>query len=298
MTRMKLFLTIAFVFWLPGAALAELDIVASSSSTGVLVREIAGDKANLKILAPPDRNLHYLQARPNMIRALRRADLLLSLGGDLEVGWLPMAIKQSTNSRIQPGTSGYFEAAAQVNLLEVGGPADRSHGDVHPTGNPHVNMDPVRMAEVATALAERLAVLDSQHADIYRARAREFSKRVDERVSTWREQLSNPPGAVSFHKDVIYLLKRLDIPYWGSLEPVPGVPPTASHISTMVNELRGKKGVVLFTTYQPEQAPAKFADSLGWQQVRLPLEPPLDADGDGYLSHMQRWIDGLASASK
>ena len=285
------------ILLLPAQAFAELDIVASSSSTGALVREIAGQQANLTILAPPDRNLHYLQARPNMIRALRRADLVLSLGGDLEVGWLPLAISQSTNTRIQPGTTGYFEAAAQVNLLEVGGPADRAHGDVHPTGNPHVNMDPVRMAEVATALAERLAVLDSQHADTYRARARAFSKRVDERVSTWREQLSNPPGVVSFHKDVIYLLKRLDVPYWGSLEPVPGVPPTASHISTLVNELRGKNGIVLFTTYQSEQAPASLADSLGWKQVRLPLEPPLEADGDAYLDHMQRWIDALAIGS-
>ena len=288
-------LTIAFVCWLPASVLAALDVVASSSSTGALVREIAGEQANLTILAPPDRNLHHLQARPSMIRALRGADLVVALGADLEVGWLPLAINPSTNPRIQPGNAGYFEAAAQVSLLDVGGPADRALGDVHPTGNPHVNMDPVRMAQVATALAERLATLDSEHAADYRGRAQAFSKRVDERVAGWRQQLNNPPGVVSFHKDVIYLLDRFKVPFWGTLEPVPGVPPTASHIRSLITELNGKTGMVLSTTYQPEQASASVAEALGWGQVRLPLEPPLDADGNGYLEHMQRWIDAMVA---
>jgi zinc/manganese transport system substrate-binding protein len=275
--------------------MAALDVVASSSSMGSLVREIAGEQANLTILAPPDRDIHYLQARPSMIRALRGADLVVALGGDLEVGWLPLAISQAANPGIQPGSPGYFEAAAQVGLLDVGGPADRALGDVHPTGNPHVNMDPVRMAEVATALAERLAMLDEDNATAYRARARDFAQRVEQRVASWQRRLANTPGVVSFHKDVVYLLDRFDIPFWGMLEPVPGIPPTAKHIRTLIEELRGKAGLVLFTPYQPEQAPASIADALGWRQVRLPLEPPLDADGDGYLAHMQRWVDALAA---
>jgi zinc/manganese transport system substrate-binding protein len=295
MSKLRSFLALMFVFWLPPAALAALEIVATSSSTGALVREVAGEQANLTILAPPDRDLHYLQARPSMIRALRGADLVVGLGADIEVGWLPLAISQAGNPGIQPGRAGYFEAAAQVSLLDVGGPADRALGDVHPVGNPHVNMDPVRMAEVATALAERLAMLDPEHATTYRANASDFARRVDERMVTWRQRLANPPGAVSFHKDVVYLLDRCGIPHWGTLEPVPGVPPTASHVKALIDELRGRSGVVLFTTYQPGQAPASLAEALGWRQVRLPLEPPLDADGDGYLAHMQRWIDGIAS---
>jgi zinc/manganese transport system substrate-binding protein len=296
MNRFERLLTLASVFWLPASALATLDIVASSSSTGALVREVAGEHANLTILAPPDRNLHYLQARPSMIRALRGAELVVALGGDLEVGWLPLAISQSANPGILPGKPGYLEAAAQVSLLDVGGPADRALGDVHTAGNPHVNMDPVRMAEVATALAERLAMLDSEHATEYRARALAFANRVEQRVAAWRQQLANPLGVISFHKDVTYMLDRFDIPFWGTLEPVPGVPPTASHIRSKIDELSGKSGVVLFTTYQPEQAPAAVAEALKWRQVRLPLEPPLDADGDGYLAHMQRWVEALAAS--
>lgn len=295
MKMLKSLLTLTFTLWLPASALAALDIVASSSSTGALVRAVAGERANLTILAPPDRDLHHLQARPSMIRALRGADLVVALGADIEVGWLPLAISQAANPGIQPGRAGYFEAAAQVSLLDVGGPADRALGDVHPVGNPHVNMDPVRMAEVATALAERLATLDPEHATAYRANAGDFARRVDQHMADWRQRLANPVGAVSFHKDVVYLLDRFDLPHWGTLEPVPGVPPTASHVGTLIDELRGRSGVVLFTTYQPAQAPASLAEALGWRQVRLPLEPPLDADGDGYLAHMQRWVDAIAS---
>ncbi len=154
------------------------------------------------------------------------------------------------------------------------------------------------MVEVARALAERLAALDGERAADYRARDRAFARRVDERVATWRQTLANSPGAVSFHKDVTYLLDRFGVPFLGTLEPVPGVPPTASHIRSLIDQLQGRAGgVVLFTTYQPEQAPASVAETLGWRQARLPLEPPLDADGDGYLAHMQRWVDALASGS-
>ena len=294
MKRWTPLLAVVLVLLLPTTALAELDIVASSSSTGALVREIAGEQANLTILAPPDRDLHHLQARPSMIRALRGADLVVALGAELEVGWLPLAITQAANPGIQPGRPGYFEAAAQVSLLDAGGPADRALGDVHPTGNPHINMDPLRMAQVGKALAERLAALDSAHAADYHARADEFARRVDERIQTWRQALANPPGVVSFHKDVTYLLDRFGVPFWGTLETVPGIPPSASHIHGLIGELRGKSGVVLFTTYQPEQAPTSMAEALGWRRVRLPLEPPLDADGGGYLAHMQRWIDAIS----
>ncbi|PVV11537.1 MAG: zinc ABC transporter substrate-binding protein [gamma proteobacterium symbiont of Ctena orbiculata] len=295
MKRIGLLFTLALICWLPASVLAALDVVASSSSMGALVREIAGEEVKLRILAPPDRDLHHLQARPSMIRALRGADLVVAIGAEIEVGWLPLAINQSTNPGIQPGKAGYFEAAAQVSLLDAGGTADRALGDVHPTGNPHVNMDPVRMAQVATALAERLASLDSEHAEVYRERAQAFARKVDERVGIWQQQLNNPPGAVSFHKDVIYLLDRFNVPFWGTLEPVPGIPPTASHIRTLINELNGKRGMVLTTTYQPDQAAVSVAKALSWRQVRLPLEPPLDADGNGYLEHLQRWVDAIAA---
>lgn len=286
-----------FFLLLPGLAQAALDVVATSSSTAMLVREIAGDKAELIVLAPPDRNIHYLQARPSMIRALRGADLLVALGADLEVGWLPVAIQQSANPAILPGRAGYFEAAAQVQLLDVGGPADRALGDVHPVGNPHLNMDPVRMARVGLALGRRLAELDPANAVYYQDRAAAMEDKIARRLPVWKARVADAPGVVSFHRDLVYLLDRLDIPSLGTIEPVPGIPPTATHIQALTNALQGRQGVVLFTVYQPEQAPRSVADALGWPLRRLPLEPPLDADADGYLAHMDRWVEALVPES-
>lgn len=292
MRAMTRFLWLALL--LPLAAHARLDVVATSTSTGALVREVGGGEVALTILAPPDRDLHYLQARPSMIRALRGADLVTALGADLEVGWLPAAIQQAANPAILPGRPGYFEAAAQVPLLAAGGPADRALGDVHPTGNPHLNMDPVRMAEVAAALGERLAELDPAQAAGYRARAAAFGEQVAARMAEWRPRLADVPGVVSFHRDVVYLLERFGIPHLGTLEPVPGVPPSGTHLGELTSRLAGREGVVVFTTFQPDQAPAALARELGWRTVRLPLEPPLEADGAGYLGHMGRWVEAMA----
>jgi len=276
---------------------AALEVVATSPSMGALVREVAGSRADLTVLAGPNRDLHTLQAKPTMMRALRAADLVVAIGAELEVGWLPVAIAGAANPKILPGTEGYFEAAAQVPLLDAGGAADRAMGDVHPVGNPHVDMDPVRMATVARALAERLAILDPAAAGEYRRGADAFAAQVDARMRGWRAQIAGAPGVVLYHRDAVYLLDRLAIPLLGTIEPIPGVPPTGRHIRALGAELAGRDGVVIFAPYQSPQAPQSLASSLGWQAVALPLAPPQDADGDGYLAHIGRWVDTLAGAA-
>ena len=203
-----------------GAAHAELEVVATTSSMAALVREVAPDRTKVTLLVPPDRDAHHLQARPSMIRALRGADLVVAVGAELEVGWLPLAIGQSANPAILPGRAGYFEAAAQVPLLDVNQSADRAKGDVHPAGNPHVTLDPVRMATIARALAARLAELDPAQAEQYRARADVFADRVERRVTQWRARMAGAPGVVLFHRDAIYLLDRFAVPLLGTVEPL------------------------------------------------------------------------------
>ncbi len=273
-----------------------LDVVATSPSMGALVREVAGSRAKLTVLAGPNRDLHTLQAKPTMMRALRGADLVVAIGAELEVGWLPVAIRGAANPKILPGTNGYFEAAAQVPLLDVGGAANRAMGDVHPVGNPHVNMDPVRMATVARALAARLALIDSAGASEYRRGADAFAAKVDRRVKSWRGRLEGAPGVVLYHRDAIYLLERFGVPLLGTIEPIPGVPPTGRQISALTSELKGRRGIVVHTPYQSPKAPESFAGSLGWRVVELPMEPPEGSDGDGYLTHIGRWVDTIASA--
>ncbi len=278
------------------AQAVSLEVVATSTSMGALARTIGAERVQVTILASPERDLHSLQAKPTMIRALRNADLLVAVGAELEVGWLPVAIASAANRQILPGQPGYFEAAAQVDLLDVGSPADRAMGDVHPTGNPHVNMDPVRMARIGTALGERMALLDPAGANSYRTNATDFSAAVEQHMGGWQDQLADAPGAVLYHRDAIYLLERFSVPLLGTIEETPGVPPTARQIKALADRLRGGSGVILYAPYHSAKSPTRLAEDLGWNAHSLMLEPPLDADGTGYLDHIGRWVDVLSPA--
>jgi zinc/manganese transport system substrate-binding protein len=286
--------------WLMGLAcwllwslpVLALDVVATSPSMGALVRAVAPD-AGLTVLAGPAQDLHALQARPSMIRALRGADLVVAVGAELEIGWLPAANASAANPNILPGREGYFEAAAQVPLLDAGGAADRGMGDVHPAGNPHVDLDPVRMAQVAEALGERLARLDPANAAGYRANAARFAAAVAERLPHWQARLADAPGVVLYHRDAVYLLDRFGVSLLGIIEPVPGVPPSGRHLRELVNQLQGRSGVIIHAPYQSPRAPRKLARDLGWAVQVLPLAPPVNADGAGYLGHIDRWVSAI-----
>jgi zinc/manganese transport system substrate-binding protein len=272
-----------------------LDVVATSPSMGALARAVA-PSAGLTVLAGPERDLHALQVRPSMIQALRGADLVIAVGAELEMGWLPAASSSAANPAILPGREGYFEAAAQVPLMHVGGSADRARGDVHPAGNPHVDLDPVRMAQVADALAERMARLDSANASQYRRNAARFAEAVDSRMPGWQTQLADAPGVVLYHRDAVYLLDRFDVPLLGTIEPVPGVPPSGRDLRALAGKLRGRDGVIIHAPYQSPKGPRKLGRELGWPVQTLPLEPPVNADGDGYLRHIDRWVSAMATA--
>jgi zinc/manganese transport system substrate-binding protein len=295
MLRRTFVMLSAVMLW-GGALAAGPVVVATSPSLGALVREIAGTDVRLTVLASPDRDLHALQAKPTMIHALSRADLVVAIGAELEVGWLPAALASAANPRILPGQPGYFEAAAQVKLLDTGGAADRALGDVHPVGNPHVDLDPVRMAAIGQALAGRLGQLDPAGAGQYRERANVFAAKVDARVEGWRKQLAGAPGVVLYHRDALYLLDRFGVPLLGTLEAVPGVPPSGRHISDLASRLKGRRGLVIYAPYQSPQSAERLAQDLGWSAQRLPLEPPADADGDAYLAHIGRWVDAISGA--
>lgn len=273
-----------------------LDVVATTTSMGMLAREVGGATVKVTELAPPDRDVHVLEARPSMMRALRDAGLVVAVGAELEMGWLPAAINSAANPAILPGRLGYFEAAAQVPLLESGAAADRAHGDVHPAGNPHVNLDPSRMARIAAALAERLATLDVAGASGYRQRAARFAAAVEARTPAWRRLAANSPGAVLYHKDGNYLMNWLGLPVLGYLEPVPGVPPTASHLGGLADKLRGRRGVILHAAYQPAAGAEKLAAALGWKTAVVALDPPYGASPEAYFAVIDGWVQALAAA--
>ncbi|WP_338018732.1 metal ABC transporter substrate-binding protein [Ectothiorhodospira variabilis] len=275
-------------------AQAAVNVVATTPAMGMLAETVGGDAVSVRVLAPADRDAHYLQARPSMMAALRGADLVVSVGAELEVGWLPAAIRGANNPGVFPGRTGYFEAAAQVDLIGVGGPADRALGDVHPAGNPHVNMDPVRMAQVAHALADRLIRFDSANAEQFRANAEAFERKVEEHLPVWRERVADAPGVVFFHEDADYLAKRLDVPVLGYVEPLPGIPPTARHLRDLVRDLEGRDGVVIRATFHQERGPRFVGEQLDWPVYALPLDPEVGATADDYFDLIGQWVDAMA----
>lgn len=274
---------------------SAVNVVATTSSMGMLARTVGGDAVKVSVLSPPDRDAHYLLAKPSMMVALRRADLLVAVGAELEVGWLPAAIQGASNPRILPGQPGYFEGAAQIDLVEAGQAADRAKGDVHPEGNPHYYMDPERMARVAKALAGRLAALDPANAARFQSNAEDLARAVALRVPEWKRRAGGAPGAVLYHKDTNYLAALLNVPILGYVEPLPGIPPTAAHLQGLVRSLSGKKGVILYNTFQSGDGPSFLARNLGWKAEQLQLEVDLGADGKGYLDHVDRWVTAIAS---
>lgn len=276
---------------------AELKLVATTSSMGMLAREVGAEQVSVQVLAPPDRDAHHLQAKPSMMRYLRSADLVLAIGAELEVGWLPMALQGASNPRIQPGQTGYFEAAAQVNLIDTGKAADRAQGDVHPLGNPHVNLDPLRMAQIAQALAQRLGLLDTVHAKDYQQRAQAFATQIAARLPQWQANVKAVTGVVLHHKDADYLLRRLNVPVLGYIEPIAGVPTTASHLKNLLEKLKPhSSGVIVRAVYHPPQGATFLARELGWASHALPLDPPLDADGAAYLALIDAWVAAIAAS--
>ncbi|WP_018876878.1 metal ABC transporter substrate-binding protein [Thioalkalivibrio sp. ALE31] len=286
-------LTLTALVLAPAQAAAGLNVVATTSSLGALAREIGGDQAEVRVLAPPDRDAHYLDARPSFMAALRRADMLLELGAGLEEGWLPAAQRGASNRAINSGQPGHFRAADMIELrrsITMDGP---NMGHVHEEGNPHFNADPRRMAELALALGQRMGELRPDHADSFMERAERTADRLRTHAETLAEQVVPEQRIVVYHEDLDYLEEWLPVEIVGYLEPAPGIPPTARHLRSLVDDLEGTEGTVLYAEFQPPRGAEFLERNLGWPSHAVPLDPPADSSLDGYLDLMTTWAQTL-----
>jgi len=251
-----------------GPVLAALNIFACTPEWGALAQELGGDKASVYIASTALQDPHRIEARPSLIARARRADLVVCTGAELEVGWLPLVLAQSGNPKIQAGQPGYFEAASAAVLIDRPARVDRSMGDVHAAGNPHLHLDPRNIARVATALATQMGALDAQNASYYIGRELAFRARWRESTARWEREaapLKDLPLVVQ-HKDLSYLLSWLGMREIGTLEPKPGLPPSTAHLAGLLAALqRTPAKAVVRSAYQDPRA----ADWLA-QQARLP----------------------------
>jgi len=222
------------------AAHAALKALACEPEWGALVQELACDKASVYVATTGLQDPHHIQARPSLVAAARSTDLIVCTGAELEVGWLPVLIRQSGNSAIQPGKPGNFEAAAHVRKLEVPDRLDRADGDVHAAGNPHIQTDPRNILLVAEPLAQRLSELDAANAATYRARAADFTARWKAAIARWDKEAAPLRGTpiVVQHKAFPYLEQWLGLVQVAALEPKPGIEPTSAHLSEVLAGLQ------------------------------------------------------------
>jgi zinc/manganese transport system substrate-binding protein len=272
MSKLIALAMVALFWWTP--AHAALNVLACEPEWAALAKEIGGDKVSVYSATTAMQDPHHIEARPSLIARARNADLVVCTGSELEVGWLPLLLTQSGNGKIQPGQPGYLEAAGLVAKLEVPQQLDRSQGDIHPGGNPHIQLDPRNIAKIAQALAETLVRLDSANADAYRANFKSFQTRWGEAMSRWDRQAAPLKGmpVVVYHKAYAYLINWLGMRELGALEPKPGLPPTTSHLSELLRQLQREPAkAVVYSAYQDPRAAQWLAERAKIPPVLLPF---------------------------
>jgi len=271
----RLFMTLPMVttlaFSVPASA---LDIFACEPEWGALSQELGGDRVSIYVATNAFQDPHHIQARPSLLARARRAQLVVCTGSELEIGWLPVVLRQSGNDAVQPGKPGYFEAATYVKKLEVPIRLDRAEGDIHPGGNPHIQTDPRNISLVAEALFQRMAEIDPQNATLYRSRYLDFTQRWQAAIERWEKAAAPLKGiaVVSHHKSWIYLYTWLGIREVAELEPKPGVEPTAAHLQEVLEQLKHEPArMVVRAAYQNERASNWLAERAGIPAVMLPF---------------------------
>jgi zinc/manganese transport system substrate-binding protein len=260
------------VFSLP--ALAALNILACEPEWGALASELGGDRVTVYNATAAQQDPHTIQARPSLLARARNADLLACTGAELEAGWLPILLRQSGNANIQPGKAGYFEAAAYVQRLEIPVRLDRAEGDVHASGNPHIQTDPRNIALVADALAKRLGQLDPVNAAHYQARHKAFADKWQAAIQRWEKQAAPLKGmpVVVQHKAFPYLNRWLGLQEIAVLEPKPGIEPSSGHLGEVLAQLsRQPAKMVLRTAYQDGRSSEWLAERARIRAVALPF---------------------------
>ncbi len=262
-----------------------LEVFACEPEWGALVKELAGENANITVATTAFQDPHRLQARPSLIAATRRADLLICTGADLEIGWLPLLLRRAGNPDIQAGRSGHFMAADYVRKLEIPMLVDRSQGDIHPQGNPHVHLNPNNISRIADKLAERLGNLDPANASDYMGRLREFQDRWETATAGWEERGESLSGLrlVSHHRGFSYLADWLDLDIVATLERKPGIPPSAAHLASLLEQLSpNPPAAVVRTPYANERPSLWLTERLDVTALRLPYTVN-EADGPADL---------------
>lgn len=295
---LSVLLALIGVLALATPAWADLKVVATTPDLAAIAKAVGGGKASVTSLALPTQDPHFVDPRPNLVLDLARADLLLAVGADLEIGWLPTLQTGSRNGNVQKGAPGYLDCSELVSLMEVpAGKIDRSMGDLHPLGNPHYLRDPRAVERVAVGVAKRMAELDSSNKTVYLEGAKRFLADLRKARKQWEEKLLRARGqkVIAYHRSLPYFADWLGITVIEHIEPRPGIPPTPSHVAHVlgVAKLEGVR-VILQDSWYPSNASKLIASKVGAQIVDISM--PNFAAGETWIAWMANVVKRLDAA--
>ena len=283
---------------------AGLQVVATTEDLAALAREVGGDKISVTGLAKGYQDPHFVDPKPSFILAMSRAGLLIVVGRELEIGWLPPLIASSRNGKIQPGAAGYLDASLNVRILEIPtGQITRAMGDVHPAGNPHYWLEPGNGRRIAQAIKDKLSQLDPGDRAYFEQRYDDFDRRLATAEKKWDVTMAPYRGTkvVTYHRSWPNFMERWGLEVIGYVEPKPGIPPTTSHTVDLIDEMKrqGAK-IILVEPYFDEKTPKSIAAQVGGGCEVLKLAPSVGGvkEATDYIQLFEYNVNTLAAALK
>lgn len=281
----------------PRPAEAKLRVVATVTDLGALAREVLGAEGTVTVLARSTQDPHFVDARPSLMLDLNRADAVVLMGAELEIGWLPVLLKGSRNPKVMLGQQGYIDASTMVALKDVPQErVDRSMGDIHPTGNPHLTTDPENGVRIARALAQRFGALDPDAAKTFEANAERFAQTARARIAAWKKALAPFAGTavVTYHRSWVYFTDFAGLTVVGTVEPKPGIPPNAQHVAQLIGVMRAKQvPAVLQEAWYGSATSEIVARQAG---ARLVVVPGMTGENQAYLDHVDEAVTAVVQA--
>ena len=266
----------------PLASAKKLNVVTSTTDMAALAQEVGGDKITVESIARGYQDPHFVEAKPSFLLKLRNADLLISVGLQLEIGWLPPLVTQSGNPRIQPGATGYLDASQFAQILDIPtGPVSRAMGDVHPLGNPHYWLDPDNGRRIAKGIADKLAQMDPANQAFFEQRYQDFEKRVGEAEKRWEAQMAPFHGRkiVTYHNSWPNFVRHFGLNVVGYVEPRPGIPPSPGHTVQLIQMMKRENvKVLIMEPYFDSKTPNSIGAATGAKV--LVLTPSVGGEKD------------------
>ena len=255
-------------------AWAPLNVVTTTGDLASIAQEVGGDKIKVSSLAKGYQDPHFVEAKPSFVLLLNKANLLIAIGRDLEIGWLPPLITQSRNAAIQPGADGDLDASANVKILDLPtGAITRAMGDVHPSGNPHYWLDPENGKRIAKSIQEKLSRMDAANAAYYAQREADFERRLSEAQGRWKATMAPYKGTkiITYHRSWPNFADAFGLDVIGYVEPKPGIPPTPQHTLDVINAMKAQNvKIILVEPYFDSKTPNSIASNTGAKVLVMP----------------------------